>query len=184
MRTLLQIILIISLTSFRSTNKLFNAKTFNKTQSSPPVDIKIIKNLPNILTTSGVLQTNETENLCRQSSTGFFGRYFLVRKQTGVKDPIFGQLIVYVTGKADNWKYDNNNETFAQLTLTSGQIKLWDKIKIGTSQKELLNFIGKNFHYKKGTIIYSEINEYTLECTVLADTINKLTIAKYCKTKE
>jgi hypothetical protein len=179
MRTLLQIILIITLTSFRSTT---NFRTLDIIQTSPPVDIKIIKHLPDIVTTSGVLPTKESENLCKPNTKGFFGRYYLVHKQTGVKDPVFGQLIIFVTGKADNWKYDNNNETFAQLILTSSQIKLWDKIKIGTTEKDLLNFIGKNFHYKKGTLIYSEINEYSLECTILADTINKMTVSKYCKT--
>ena len=181
MRTLLQIILIISLTSFRSTT---NFRTFDKNQTSPPVDIKIIKHLPGVVTTSGVLPTKESDNLCKPNTKGFFGRYYLVHKQTGVKDPVFGQLIVYFAAKEDNWKYDNNNETFAQLTLTSSKIKLWDKIKIGTTEKDLLNFIGKNFHYKKGTLIYSEINEYSLECKVLADTINKITVSKYCKTKK
>ncbi len=179
MRVFLYIILAISLTSFRSTNK-----AFNKIHSSPPVDIKKIKNFPDVFTTSGVVPTKESEKLCKQNSNGFFGRYILVHKQTSAKDPIFGQLIVYVTGSADNWKYDNSNETFAELTLTSSQIKLWDKIKIGTSENELLNFIGENFHYKKGTVIFSEINEYSLQCTILADTINKLTIGKYCREKK
>ena len=183
MKTLLHIFLIISLTSFRSTNKHFTNGTFFNSISSPPIDIKLIKHLPNVVTTSGVLPTKESINLCRPNSKGFFGHYFLVHQQSGAKDPIFGELIVYVTGTADKWKYDNNDETFAKLTLTSSRVKLWDKINIGTSEKDLLNFIGKNFHYKKGTIIFAEINEYSLQCTVLADTINKLTVGKFCMTK-
>ena len=171
---------MVSLTSFRST---MSFRTLKIQTSPPPIDIKIIKYLPDIVTTSGVLPTKESENLCKPNAKGFFGRYYLVHKQANIKNPIFGQLIVYVTGKADNWKYNNNNETFAQLTLTSSQIRLWDKIKIGTTEKELLRFIGKSFHYKKGTLIYSEINEYSLQCIISADTINKLTVSKYCKTK-
>jgi len=178
MKTLLQIFLILTLTSFQSTT---NSLSYN---SKPPVEIKVIKNLPNIITTSGVLPTKESEKLCKQDTIGFFGRYTLVHRHRTNSEPIFGHLIVYVKGKAAGWKYNNNNETFAQLTLTSSKIKLWNKIHIGTSEKELINFIDKNFHYKKGIFIFSEIGEYSLECRIIADTINKITVSKYCKAKK
>ena len=70
-----------------------------------------------------------------------------------------------------------------QNALYSNEVKIWDSISVGMKEKNLLNFIGNNFNYKKDTIVYAELGDYTATFTILADTINKLKVGKYCKEK-
>lgn len=145
-----------------------------------PIDMNLLKNLPDITTTSGVLPNSESTELCRPSDFGFFGHYQLLENGKYGNDFI-GQLNVFVTDNAENWKFNNTNEIFSEIRLESNKIKVWGKIGVGTSQSDLREFISDNFSYKKGTIIYAELGEYTLNATILGDSINKLTVGKYCK---
>jgi hypothetical protein len=91
-----------------------------------------------------------------------------------------GQLVVSVSCNSENWTYNNDSESFVELRLENKGIKIWKEIGVGTTENDLNSFLGSNFHYKKGTMIVAEINDYTLNATILGDTINTLTIGKYC----
>ena len=152
-----------------------------QTQIDPPIDITELKKLPFLTTTSGVLPISESENLCKPEVDGFFGHYYLINEDNNWVH--IGELYVYAEGEPENWQYDTAIETFAKIKLLQSDIKVWDIIGVGTHEKDVIAFIGQNFHYKKGTILHADINEYSADFTILADTINRLTIRRNCKTK-
>ena len=147
----------------------------------PPVDIKMIKNLPFLTTTSGVVPVKETKKLCKPAMSGFFGHYQLINKNN---KSFIGQLFVYTTDKPGNWRFDTNNEAFAEIQLVSNEIKVWDSLGVGTNKKDLLAFIGQNFQRQKGTVLQTDIGDYSAYFTILADTVSRLLIRKTCETKK
>ncbi len=147
-----------------------------------PVNIKNIKKMINIATTSGVLPTSESANFCRPTGNGFFGHYQLITKNNS-KYPLIGQLIIFTTDKPQEWKFDNNNETFVEIKLVSSDIKVWESISIGSTEKEVLQFIGSNFHYKKENVLYCEIGIYSANFVIIKNKVTQLTVGKYCINK-
>ena len=144
---------------------------------SEPIDIYELKTLSGLTTTSGIVTHSKTKNLCVQGdSLGFYGFYYLIDKSIGRP---FGILKIHTTD--ENWRFDSKNEKFAEITLESNKVAVWDSIKVGLSEQKLKEFIGDRFHYKKGTMIYSELDSYEGVFTILNDTIRKLTIKNDCK---
>ncbi len=148
-----------------------------KANLSDPIDIYKLKNLNGLNITSGVVTHSETKDLCVQGeSLGFYGFYFLVDETIGKP---FGVLRIH--NSDEDWSFDSKNEKFAEIILESNRVSVWDSIHVGLSEKKLKDFIGDRFHYKKGTMIYSELDSYEGIFTILNDTINKLTIKNNCK---
>jgi hypothetical protein len=150
-------------------------KTFGE-----PIDIKELKGLTFLTVTSGVLPHSESKTFCKPSDHKFFGHYQLIDKSDD-KFGFIGQLVVSVPNKAESWTYENDYETFVEIKLESRKIIAWKEIGVGTKETHLKSFIGDNFYYKKGTTIYAELGDYTLNATIFGDTINKLTVGRYCK---
>ena len=158
-----------------NSDSLKDEKTFGQ-----PIDIFELKGLTFLTVTSGVWPHSESKTFCKPYDHKFFGHYQLIDKSDD-KFGFIGQLIVSVPNSAENWTYENDYETFVEIKLENSKIRIWKDIGVGTKETQLKNFIGDNFHYKKGTMIYAELGDYSLNATILGDTINKLTVGKYCK---
>jgi hypothetical protein len=145
-----------------------------------PIDILVLKGQTFLTVTSGVWPHSESKTFCKSSDHRFFGHYQLIDK-SDEKFEFIGQLIVSVPNSAEGWTFDNNYETFVEIKLESNKIRIWNELGVGNKETHLIKFIGDNFSYKKGTTIYAELGDYSLNATILGDTINKLTVGKYCK---
>lgn len=145
-----------------------------------PIDIFELKGLSFLTVTSGVWPHSESKTFCKPYDHKFFGHYQLIDKSED-KFEFIGQLIVSVPNSSENWTYENDYETFVEIKLENRKIRIWKDIGVGTKEAKLNSFIGDNFHYKKGTMIYAELGDYSLNATILGDTISKLTVGKYCK---
>ncbi len=145
-----------------------------------PVDIAELKRSPFLSVTSGVLPYSESKAFCQPQKHSFFGHYQLIDKSDDQLG-LMGRLIVSVPNKTKKWSYESTDETFVEIKLASKKIKVWKEIGIGTKEDQLNSFIGDSFHYKKGTMIYAVLGDYTLNATILVDTIHELTVGKYCK---
>ncbi len=157
-----------------------DSKKLNK-KFPEPLNLKNIKNLEFLTTTSGVVAHSQVESLCKQDEEGFYGFYYLINKEK--KHRKIGLLTVYTTDKPENWKFNSENESLSIIELQTDDLKVWDSIAVGISQSKLLNFIGKNFHYKKGSTLYTEIGEYKSSFTISKDTISEILIVKSCNIK-
>lgn len=146
----------------------------------PPVDIYEVKHLPFLYNTCEIWSASRSKELYCPDRSKYFGRYYLVNNTNWVR---FGELVVFTTDKPQDWKYENNAETFAEIKLETADVKVWDSIGVGTKEKDLIKFFGKNKYYKMGTDLYCDLGEYTASFTILADTVNKLTVGKYSKAK-
>lgn len=145
-----------------------------------PIDIIELKGLSFLTVTSGVLSHSESKTFCKPLDHDFFGHYHLIDKSDD-KFEVIGQLIVSVPKSAENWTFENDYETFVEIKLENNKVRLWEDLGVGAKAAYLENFIGDNFYYQKGTMVYAELGEYSLDATILGDTINKLTVGKYCK---
>lgn len=145
-----------------------------------PIDIQKIKSLSNLTTTTGVLQHSATTEFCKPKASGFFGHYQLISKERS-NNPRIGQLITYSTTKPENWKFNDATEIFVEIELFTPDIKVWETISVGTKEKDVLNFIGNNIHYKKGTLLYCNLGDYTANFIILGDSVNSIKVGKYCK---
>jgi len=145
-----------------------------------PIDIQELKSRSSLSFTSGVLAENETKKLCVPGdSVGFYGIYFLIHEE--VSRPI-GHLKIHNISK--EWQFDDPHEKFAEISLNSGEISLWDSIAVGLSERGLMDFIGQRFHYKKGSTIYAELDSYTGIFIIAQDTLSRLTIRNRCGIEE
>ena len=137
-----------------------------------PLDlIKVKERFDN---TSSVLSSEKSNEFCNPNKSYFFGMYFLI----GNNETPFGRLTIYIKDKVGVWQSDNTNEEFAEINLKTDEIAVWDSIVVGMKEKELLDFIGSSFHYKKGTSVYAELGEYSGRFRINADTICELTVGK------
>lgn len=160
----------------KSENILKKNKEFNY-----PVDLKKLLSEDFLETTSGVIPKSETKNFYKPFETGFFGSYTLLNTNDTTEKRYIGNLIVFTTEQAENWRQDSENQFFVEIELEQPIIFVWDSISVGISENKLLDFIGDNFHYKKGTLIYSELGDYTCNFYIVADTIRQIKIGKYKK---
>ncbi|MGQ1788551.1 hypothetical protein [Saccharicrinis sp. GN24d3] len=143
-----------------------------------PVNLKEIKALDFLTVTSGVVPTSETIKLYRPDTTGFFGGYNLINKNS---NEYIGYLKVYTTDKPEAWRFDSNNEIFCAIELVQQDIAVWDIIKIGLKEDVLIGFIGQNFHYKKGQTIYADFGKYDGTFWITDGKISKLEIRRINK---
>lgn len=155
-----------------------------------PIDIINLLQSNFLETTSGFLSNSEIKDkkFCKPKESGLFGHYHLFHKtileHKGHKyqtQEYMGELIVFTTDNAKNWRQDSKNQTFVEIKLVNPFISVWDKIKVGTKESELNKFIGNNFSYKKGTWKVCELGDYLASFIILADTVNRIEIGKYCK---
>jgi hypothetical protein len=148
-----------------------------------PININEIKKRFSKYSTSGVLPSNERKRYPTANSNGFLGFYQLFEgaEQTEIK--FIGELIVHVNGTPEKWRYDNTDETFISIRLHSGNILVWNRLGIGSSESDVLKFINGNFHYKKGSTLYSEIGDFSIEFIITDGTVKELEVRKMFKTK-
>ncbi len=146
-----------------------------------PIEIEKLLNLEFLETTAGVLSPKESKKFCTQKETGFFGSYTLIQRDEKNENSFIGYLTIFTTDKPEKWRQDSKNQKFIEIELHHPTITLWEKIKVGISERELLKFIGNNFHYKKGKLIYSEIKPYTCEFEIESELVKSLKVGIYCK---
>lgn len=146
----------------------------------PPINIhKLKESLKSF--TSGVLSTPDSKVFCNPENMKFFGFYFLLGHRGGGP---FGTLTISLPQKPKTWVADDPQEEFEEIELNSNEAKVWDSVSVGMPEKAIIKFLGKNFHYKKGTTIYSELGNYSAAFTIQADTISKLKVGIYCTEKK
>jgi len=144
-----------------------------------PINIKELKNRFHEATTSGIVPHSEIKNYCIPDTTGFLGLYNLSTIDTGFS--LIGTLTVFVTGKPEEWHYDNNSEEFAGIMIWSNKIKIWNEITVGSTKNDILGFIGNTFHYTKGQTLFCELGDYHANFTIIEDTVARISINKNCK---
>jgi len=145
----------------------------------PPININEIKHRSNLGSTSGVMPLKETQDLCREDSTGFFGEYYLFSN-----DAPFGKLVVFVEDSDEGWNFETADETFVAIILTTNEVMVWDSIGVGTPLKDLKAFLSNDINYQKGTIVFAELGEYSASFTVKGDTISRVEVWRYCKVRK
>ena len=57
-------------------------------------------------------------------------------------------------------------------------MKIWDKISIGATKSDILEFIGNEFHYQKGQMLFCELGDYSVNFTIKEDIVTKIVIEK------
>ena len=144
-----------------------------------PVNIDSLKAQPWLETTSGVLSKREALLLCPKDTSRHFGRYFLIDRFDG-KGP-FGELTVHYSSESGNWLYLPNNDEFVGIVLRTDRISLWGELSVGDRESKILDFIGKRFHYKKGTVLVTDIGEFQCAFTILGDTVHELSVMRNCE---
>ncbi|MEZ4799739.1 MAG: hypothetical protein R2809_08200 [Flavobacteriales bacterium] len=144
-----------------------------------PIDFFQLKKLPFISTTSGVLSQTESKDFCTPTDHQFFGQYFLLDR-ADEQSEILGKLIVSVPKRVKIWTYENDYESFVQLELESNKVSLWNKIRVGISDTELMNFIEPYFSYKAGAYVYSWLGGYALAAEMEGTAVKKLIVTKIC----
>jgi len=137
-----------------------------------PIDLDSIKNLNNIEFTSGV----ETKP-CEIETEGFFGFYGFIDMEE--REP-FANLIVLTTDQPKKWRADSKNEQFVSLELFSSKLIIWDSLTVGLTGTQLNNFIGQQFHYKKGQTVYADFDRYEGIFQLRNDTIQNFEIKTKC----
>ncbi len=164
------------LSTWQESNETYDSLKVTKAYLSTPIEIYELKNLNGLTITSGVVSHSDINELCVQGdSSGFYGFYYLI--DNSINKPL-GTLKIHTTD--ENWKFDSKHERFAEIILESNRVSVWDSIKVGLSEKKLNDFIGNRFHYKKGTMIYSELDSYEGIFVIQKDTISKITIRNNC----
>ena len=148
---------------------------------SCPIDLKKLLREDFLETTSGIYRASETEEFFKPSISGFFGSYTLLNKNGPRGKKYIGDLIIYTTERAENWRQDSDNQFFIGIKLEQSTISIWDSVKVGISEKTLLDFIGENFHYKKGTTIYSELGDFSCSFIIKGDSVSFISVIKYKK---
>lgn len=148
-------------------------------QLGEPIDIFQLKKLDFISTTSGVLSHTDSKDFCAPTDHQFFGQYFLLDR-ADEQSEILGKLIVSVPKRVKVWTYENDYESLVQLELESNKVSLWNKIRVGTSDSELMNFIEPYFSYKKGVFIYAWLGGYALAAEMEGTAVKKLIVTKIC----
>ncbi len=151
----------------------------------PPLDVQAVITLPFVYYNCTVVNRSKVNPYCRSDTNGFFGSYTLLNTNSGQKvysNPReLGTLISFVPNTPENWKQGKNVESFAEITLLSGDIKVWDSVGVGMNETDLLTFIGTNIYEKKENIISAELGEYSSSFTIDADTVSRIVIGKYCQ---
>lgn len=143
-----------------------------------PLDIDSLESQEWLETTSGVLSDRETKDLCPKNASGHFGRYFLIDR--GAQAMPFGELTVHFQSHPAEWRYRNHEDEFVSLMLRTDRLRIWDTLAVGDQRSKVLVFVGKRFHYDKGSLLYATIGEYGCAFKILGDTIHDLTITKTC----
>ena len=149
----------------------------SSTSYGPPFELLKVKELCKDYTTTSMVSKKDYKNQCVNNKEGFLGSYNLFIK--GYARPV-GYMIVLCTDDPNHWNYNTKNEDLIEIEINSSKIIAWDSIKVGMKENILINFLNKSFHYKKGTLIYSEIGNYIGEFKINSDTIEKMTIKKNC----
>jgi hypothetical protein len=155
---------------------------FIKDTLALPVNINEIKNRFSKYSTSGVLPLNERKRYPTSNSNGFLGFYEL-RESEQSEIKFICELIVHVNGTPEKWRYDNTDETFVSIRLYSGNILLWNRLGIGSSESDVLKFINGNLHYEKGSTLQYEIGDYSIEFIITDGKVKELEVRKMFKTK-
>ena len=132
-----------------------------------------IKKMHQKYSTSGILSKKGQTDLYRPDSIGFFGSYNLV---DSVSMDFCGLLVVYNKGIPQNWKYDNSDDIFILLDYQKGDLTFFNGIKIGLKEKELQEKLEDFFHYKKGTMIHADIDNYSTDLYLENDTLSRIRI--------
>ena len=127
--------------------------------------------------TSGVLSVNETIGLCKPNRIGFFGGYNLIDDVT--LDRI-GYLKVFFPGNVKDWKFENKKESFAELILFKGNYILFDSIKIGQAENDLMKKISIYNPEKIDNNISFKLLNLFLRFEIQGDTISRINIRKIC----
>ena len=147
-------------------------------QPDAPIDIVSLKKESWLETTSGIVGKIERSALCGIDSTGFIGFYFLIDKENN--DKRIGKLTVQHPGAPSTWAYDNVDERFVSIELSSPRVEVWNTLAVGDSSSELNAFIQGHFHYKKGTWEVATIGPYQGEFQILNDRIEMIRIRSSC----
>lgn len=142
------------------------------------INVSMIKSRYQNYSTSGVISKFTSKDLCRPDSVGFFGSYCLI---DSISMRAVGDMVVFNSGKAKSWRYDNQDDIFISLRNYQGDLTFFNGVGVGLPQDSLIKKINSYFHYKKGTTIHADIDKYYLDCQIKNGVINSITIRYVCK---
>jgi hypothetical protein len=137
------------------------------------LNLTTIKKKYQEFSTSGILSKKEQKDLYKPDSIGFYGFYNLV---DSLSMDLCGFLVVYNKGIPKNWKYDNTDDIFILLDYQKGDMTFFNGIKIGQQELVLQEKLKDCFHYKKGTMIHADIDNYSTDLYLDNDTISRIRI--------
>jgi hypothetical protein len=155
----------------------------NKTfELEPPLDITSLSEVEQLDWNSGV--ANSKNEYCYNSSDGHYGFYSLIDKRklktNNIDEILVGRILIHRKKSKSVWTEKDTTQKIQRIELRSDILTLWQELKVGLSNEDLLNFIGDNFHYQKGTVLYAELPGYNCNFTILSDTIAEIIIDKKC----
>ena len=160
-----------------------NTEVGNLRKLPPPIIITDLDEIRTLDWNSGVI--NPDTNYCYSIEGGHYGCYYLIDRfhASNTRDPsnvLVGEIVIHRMRTDKMWTVNDTTQRFQNITLRSNIIPVWDSIDVGTKKEKLLSFIGKDFHYQKGTILHAEFDGYYGDFTIIDDTIQKIFVSKKC----
>lgn len=148
----------------------------------PPIDITRLSEIKYLDWNSGVI--NSKKEYCYHSKNSHYGFYSLIDKRkintNSIDEIIVGRIVINRKKSKSIWTEKDTTQIIQHIELKSDILTLWQVLKVGLSKHDLLNIIGDNFHYQKGTIIYTEMKGYNCSFSIKSDSISEITIDKRC----
>jgi hypothetical protein len=87
---------------------------------------------------------------------------------------------IYKPRTAGTWRYADEDEEVVEISLRTNRIKLWDRIAVGSSTVDLLEFLNEHPHHRQGTSIVATIGGYGGEFQMAGDSVQEVRVRRVC----
>jgi hypothetical protein len=91
-----------------------------------------------------------------------------------------GRLTIYTPSTAGTWRYADEDEEFVEISLRTNRITLWDRIAVGSSTADLLDFLEGHPHAWQGNSIVATIGGYEGEFRMAGDSVQEVMVRRVC----
>jgi hypothetical protein len=180
MRLPIQILIIILLSGCARSTEKKNQNSINDphpfitiNNGSFKINAVDIKTHYRGYSTSTILNDENTYQLYKPDTVGFFGEYILIDSTSLER---IGSLIVFNSCSPQNWRYDNDDDIFIMLDYTKGDMSFFNGIRIGLNECEVQEKLKNRFHYKKGTSVHAEIDNYSIDLYITDSKVSRIEI--------
>jgi hypothetical protein len=90
------------------------------------------------------------------------------------------KLTIYTPRTAGTWRYADEDEEFVEISLRTNRIKLWNRIAVGSSTADLLEFFEGHPHQWQGSSIVASIGGYEGEFRIVGDSVQEVWVRRVC----